>query len=283
MVNQESKYRKPVSGNKSERATTATQWLETLDTKYKEETNIAVEHSFYSELRESDILDDILDSPIVRKYDNTVNRVFCNDVVTCAKAAVTHAEKDKKICVLNFASYTTPGGGFLKGSTAQEEALCYATGLYPCLEKFKDKYEEHRHEETDGCYSHDYIYSQNVPFIVNGKCYFIDVLTMAAPNQKASKFSPVEDIFAERMELAFKIPAIYYGVDIILLGAWGCGAFGNDPDFVAAQWKAITEKYNGLYKEVVHPVLDGRMCQTFKEVILGQKRKAQTPKRNRKR
>ena len=90
---------------------------------------------------------------------------------------------------------------------------------------------------------------------------------MAAPNNKKSKYSPVEDIFAERMEYVFRI-GIDKEVDVILLGAWGCGVFGNDVKFVAETWKSLTHKYDGYYKEVVHPVLDKDMCKTFKNICL---------------
>lgn len=257
--NQKGGYRKPVQGNKGQRTSTAQEWLNTLNSKWFKETSRAVENT----TAYTDVYPEVFDIPDAR-YESTETKIFKNDVVTCAKAAVTHAKKGSKVLVLNFASYTSPGGGFLKGSTAQEEALCFSTGLYPCLESQKAWYEKHRETDTDRCYSNDYIYSENVPFIVNGKCYFVDVLTMAAPNN-ASKFSPVEDIFEERMECAYLI-AVERNVDILLLGAWGCGVFGNDPKFVASTWKKLTKEYDGRIKEVVHPILDEKMCKVFKEV-----------------
>lgn len=258
-TNQRGGYRKPVRGNKEERTMTAKQWLDHITLKWNKEVQRAVENT----TAYTDVYPEAFDIPDAR-YEKTETKIFKNDVVTCAKAAIIHAKRGSRVLVLNFASYTSPGGGFLKGSTAQEEALCFSTGLYPCLESQSKWYEKHKETDTDRCYSNDYIYSEDVPFIINNKCYFVDVLTMAAPNN-ASKYSPVEDIFEERMECVYLI-AMERNIDILLLGAWGCGVFGNDPKFVASTWKKLTEEYNGRIKEVVHPILDANMCKTFKEV-----------------
>ncbi len=49
------------------------------------------------------------------------------------EAAEVYAKQGKKVCVLNFASATNPGGGVVNGSSAQEECICRCTTLYPCL------------------------------------------------------------------------------------------------------------------------------------------------------
>ena len=255
------KQKRIIEGNKEERSQKARDWLKFLKDKYPEEFEKAKNNT----TTHRDIYPDCFDIPD-RRYERTTTRIFNNDVVTCAKAAVTHAEKGAKVLVLNFASFVNPGGGFMKGSTAQEEAICHSTGLYPCLSSNMEFYQENRQMDTDSCYTNDYIYSEDVPFIVNGKCYFVDVLTMAAPNNVKSKNSPVKDIFEERMECAFLI-GIEKKIDVILLGAWGCGVFGNDPQFVAETWRDLTREYSGYYKEVVHPVLDKDMFKTFKDVM----------------
>ena len=51
------------------------------------------------------------------------------------EAAECYAKQSKKVCVLNFASATNPGGGVVNGSSAQEECLCRCTTLYPCLKE----------------------------------------------------------------------------------------------------------------------------------------------------
>lgn len=245
--------------NKNERAESAANWLHYMTSKYMDKIRHSIERTVA-------VTDVTLDSiPIGEPtLNNTVTRVFKNDVCNCTYAAVSHS-RDAKVCVLNFASYKNPGGGFLKGAHAQEEALCNVSGLYPVLLAQTAWYEKHRNEDIDGCYSNDYIYSEDVPFIHNGKVFFVDVLTIAAPNTKATRRKDVNKIMKERMEVAIKV-AISKGVTVMLLGAFGCGAFGNDAKFVAEEWKRLIDKYYGYFREVVHPVIDVATYKVFKDV-----------------
>lgn len=245
--------------NKNERAESAANWLHYMTSKHMDK----IKHSIG---RTEACTDVTLESIVIGKpmLNNTITRVFKNDVCNCAHAAVSH-NSTEKVCILNFASYKNPGGGFLKGANAQEEALCGASGLYPVLLSQTAWYEKHRNENVDGCYSNDYIYSENVPFIHNGKLFSVDVLTIAAPNTKATRRKDVNKIMKERMEVAIKV-AISKGVTVMLLGAFGCGAFGNDAKFVAEEWKRLINKYYGYFREVVHPIIDVATYKVFKDV-----------------
>lgn len=96
---------------------------------------------------------------------------------------------EEKILLLNFASAKNPGGGFLRGSQAQEESLARSSGLYPCLQEIPEFYDR---DKGDTLYSSDAIYSENVPFIRDNQGHFLqdflmtDVLTIAAPNASAA-------------------------------------------------------------------------------------------------
>lgn len=264
-------YRKPAQSNKEDRAKKAHEWLDLLNSKYKQQVDAAVKNTTAVIFRGSkevpisgkDIF--VPECNLDCAFDSTVSKVFKNDVVSCIKAAVSHAGKEDKICVLNYASYSNPGGGFLKGSTAQEEALCYASGLYPCLVKQGEWYAKHCNENHAMLYSDDYIYSINVPFVINGKVYFVDVISIAAPNYAKSKYA-ANDIMEDRMELLYKIP-VRYGATTLLLGAWGCGVFGNETDVIANKWKDLSVRYNGLYKEIVHPVIDDENYKVFRKIF----------------
>lgn len=212
--------------------------------------------------------------PVQVKYETTKVSVFKNDVCVCAKAATAHADAGDKVCVLDFASYRNPGGGFLKGAVAQEESLCGMSGLFPILNNQKDIYERRLLlDNFDTVYNDDMFYCQDVPFMVNSSNMFnVDVIVAAAPNKSNSKvrkiFSSdeVTAILRQRMELVYLIPYLF-GANTLLLGAWGCGVFGNDVEAVAKHWNFLSkDRYNGLYKTVIHPVLDIEQYKIFKKI-----------------
>ena len=175
-------------------------------------------------------------------------------------------------CTLNFASYKNPGGGFIRGQFAQEEALCHASTLYPVLSHFKYEYDSRLKKLNNGLYNEDFIYSPRVRFLQMGIMelignYHTDVLTYAAPNMfRKSKDNPLYlPTLEKRMEIAYLIPRVQ-GANVLILGAWGCGVFMNDTELIAYNWKKLTQKYDGLYKVVVHPIPDQRNFNKFQQV-----------------
>ena len=154
---------------------------------------------------------------------------------------------------LNFASATHPGGGFLSGARAQEEYLARSSGLYACL-KNNPMYEFHR-SNYDPLYSNYAIYSPRVPVfrsddgLLLEEPYCVAIITSPAVN--ASQLDPARrsEIKSAMWRRILKVLSI--GVlqehDSIVLGAWGCGAFGNDSSEMARlfrmRWKRIL---NGL-------------------------------------
>lgn len=167
---------------------------------------------------------------------------------------------DSHGCILNFASYTHPGGGFIHGGATQEEALCHASALYPVLKSFQRVYEDRIKNKSlnNGLYNEDFIFSPCVPFCSTQysteNTFDCSVLTYAAPNMmRKPKTEHYYQVLEERMRIAYVYPSIH-GADTLLLGAWGCGVFCNNADFVAKTWDKLTREYDGLYKRVIHPV-----------------------------
>lgn len=251
------------NSNKDKRAKEAEHWLKTLDKDVnKLYVDKAIQNTTY-------YLSDAIVTPKMEvKYEKTNVAVYYNDISVCTKAALNHGSKEDHVCVLDFASFTNPGGGFLKGSLAQEEDLCRVSGLYPCLASKKDYYERHKSLNLDGRYNNDFIYVNDCPFFINGKVYLADIIVSAAPNLKRTDCSgdELDKLLRERMEIIFTQP-YSHGVNILLLGAYGCGVFGNDPKQVAEIWKDLIAKYDGVYKNVTFAVKDKDMSKVFKGVL----------------
>ena len=177
------------------------------------------------------------------------------------------------VCLLNFASYYRPGGGFLKGSYSQEESLCHVSGLYPVL-KAQHVYRDRAKETDTPCtYKSEVIYSVDVPFTTVpdtlGSPMLVDVLSCAAPNCNKvpiSKRKLVEEEIAKRLEACYLIPYMN-GTNVLILGAWGCGVFKNDVAYVAHVFSELNKKYGSLYEKVIYAIPNQNMRNTFEQVF----------------
>ena len=170
-------------------------------------------------------------------------------------------DKYSNIAMLNFASYKEPGGRFLEGSSAQEEALCHESYLYNVLEAFVDDYYTPNHDTlNNGLYKDNLLYVPNIYFSRNNNGKACDVIVCAAPNKGvAMRYGKVTT--TEYMDaLHSRIDAILYTaftnhVECLILGAFGCGVFRNDPMDVASTFKdLLTGKYAGAFHEVIFPI-----------------------------
>lgn len=156
-----------------------------------------------------------------------------------------------RTAILNFASYKFPGGGFLAGSRAQEECLCHESFLYNVLREFEESYyEKNRGELNRALYKHKALYSPNVVFEHNNEVCSFDVITCASPNfSTAEKFVTREEnnkVMRQRIRFVLDI-AKKNNVDTLVLGAWGCGVFRQDPEFVA---KCFAEECKSVLGDV---------------------------------
>ncbi|MFC3798903.1 TIGR02452 family protein [Cohnella sp. GCM10012308] len=189
--------------------------------------------------------------------------------VATVKAILNLVESGKEhVGVLNFASAKNPGGGFLNGAMAQEESLAASSGLYGTQLRHERFYKANR-----ACgsmmYTHHAIYSPDVVFFRDEKFILLpkpitaSVLTLPAVNygQVVLKGEDTElalRVMKERMRIALALFA-KNGDKNLILGAYGCGVFRNDPVKVAGWWKAllVEEGYGSLFEHITFAVLDG--------------------------
>lgn len=175
-----------------------------------------------------------------------------------------------RVAVLNFASATHPGGGVANGSSAQEESLCRASTLYPCLDTqwlSHDFYQMHRARHnplyTDACiwspgvvvFKTDTAFPEPRP---EEEWFRVDVLSCAAPNLRGE--APPADLqrIHERRGRHLLEIAAACGDEIVVLGAFGCGAFQNPPATVAAAYQKMLPEFEGRFREIHFAVFCGR-------------------------
>jgi len=187
------------------------------------------------------------------------------------------AYTNKKVCVLNFASAANPGGGVVNGASAQEESLCRCSTLYWNLdtpEMWNGFYQPHR-KDRDPLHNDDCIYTPDVvvfktdthqPETMEEKDWFhVNVITCAAPNLRekpsnahnpmagAKKVSitpkALLQLHEKRLRRILDLAAMNQN-EVVILGAFGCGAFQNDPNVVAMAMKKVIPEYLHVFETI---------------------------------
>ncbi|WP_339168754.1 TIGR02452 family protein [Paenibacillus sp. FSL R5-0341] len=202
-----------------------------------------------------------------------------------AASRLTVAEGREDVVCLNFASAKNPGGGFLGGSQAQEESLARATGLYPCIAQMDEMYEYNR-KQRSGLYSNYMIYSPDVPVIRDDedrlldKYYVSSFITAPAVNAGVVKERgeaddlQIESVMKERIRYILDVAATN-GHRTIVLGAYGCGVFRNEPAVVAKYFHDVLvgEGFKDSFERVVFAVYDRsagqRTLKAFQDRLTG--------------
>lgn len=195
---------------------------------------------------------------------------------TVAARRLADGGGDGGVAVLNFASARNPGGGYVRGAKAQEEALCRASALYETLLEAPEYYEVHRAGKST-FYTDRVIHSPGVPVFRDDRGELLDTpfragfLTSPAPNagtirrQEPERAREIPAALARRAGLVLEVAALH-GYRRLVLGAWGCGVFRNDPAQVAEAFRAaLTGRFAGTFGHVVFGVLDRdpRTRETF--------------------
>ncbi|RKH30101.1 TIGR02452 family protein [Corallococcus praedator] len=196
-----------------------------------------------------------------------------------AARRLVELEGVRNVFALNFASAVNPGGGFLTGAKAQEEDLARCSALYACLLKWPEYYEVNR-KVLSPLYTDHFLYSPEVPFFRNERYdllerpFPVSVLTAPAPNAKQLPVKDPEVALKLREVLfdrALKVlqMAAHHGHRTLILGAWGCGAFRNNPRDAAEAFARGLETMQGAFSRVVFAVYErdgqGPNLRTFRE------------------
>jgi len=226
----------------------------------------------------------------LEKINNEVNEVLINSENKETEIKVTNEttlnaakrlkqiEDYEKVACLNFASAKNPGGGFLNGSSAQEESLARSSALYPCIKQKKEMYDENK--KYDSALYLDYmIYSPEVPVFredsgsLLDNPYKVSMITAPAVNagvvrsrESKENENKIEKKMKYRIEKILSIALINKNRALVL-GAFGCGVFRNNPEDVADYFRKFVkedERFNSYFDKIVFAVLDrSRKTETY--------------------
>lgn len=177
-------------------------------------------------------------------------------------AAAFHSRESdydtKKICMLNFADALTPGGLVEIGEVTQEECLCRCSNLYESLilSRCMSQYYKYNQDFGNHLYSDRLIYSPGVLFFKHDTTYSqmqhpfkADVITCPAPSTHCNI-----DILIYRIKGILRAAGAN-GVETIVLGAWGCGAFGQDASVVGKAFGIALQECN-YFSEVIFAIIE---------------------------
>ena len=195
------------------------------------------------------------------------------------EAARPYAEQGLRTAVLNFASSTSPGGGVTRGASAQEECLCRVSTLYPCLmdERMWNLFYAPHRRAGNPLHNDDIIYTKDVLVLKDDdyrpleKPFAVDVVTCAAPNLRESASNAYNPDDGERADIApaellalherrgrrILSAAAANGAQALVLGAFGCGAFRNDPAIVAQAYATILPEFRRHFRAIEFAVFCG--------------------------
>ena len=185
-----------------------------------------------------------------------------------------------EIAVLNFANPVNPGGGVKYGAMAQEEDLCRKSTLYVSLksESVSEFYQFHK-KECDCFSSHSIIVSPNVEVFRSYNndllpyTFSVAVISCAAPifdgiKKKSYSYDEYTSLLYERIMGILSI-CEKMGYTKLVLGAWGCGSFSNDPKLMARLFYKALCQFNGSFKEIEFAVFGGaKNFDSFHEVMI---------------
>ena len=177
-----------------------------------------------------------------------------------------------KVCVLDPANFTRPGGNYLGGGWSPEEQICAESNLFPVLEGLKGSYHDANRQATRGGLNSDRaVYLTDIVFTTEGVTKKRDVLVMAPVNRRFALENHRSEAECD-MDLANRVEAIMRiaaanEVDTLVLHAFGCGFFENDPKVVAELFKSWIDANPGQIERVVFAIAGGPSLDVFRDVF----------------
>ena len=253
-----------------DRKAMAQETLEIMKQGYYEPEIIVIKEAMEQSIRRSILISPAEGGGILQKYNVCTNcgkpETRVDNISTVDAIRLLAEEGKTDIGVLNFASAKNPGGGFLNGAKAQEESLTVSGTLYPTLKAHEEYYKENRAHRSMmyldyGIYSPEVVFFRDGAFRLTETPVKASVLTLPAVNMgqvllKGENAEEAKRVMRRRMKLALGIFAEQKAKHLVL-GAYGCGVFRNDPREIAAWWRELLEEGMGQYfASVFHAVLD---------------------------
>ena len=217
------------------------------NTQFKEATELVKQQTFvYEELKKYK----------KEKKGTAVEFISGGTVETGYNSADEH-----RTAVLNFADAITPGGLVLVGGTTQEENICRCTNLYESITTGRcvTDYYRANAKTNGGIYLDNIIYSADVLVFRDDTDYsliepkYFDVITCPAPSQYIRNEHTAMKIYTRRIRNIIT-SAILNDAECLVLGAWGCGAFGQDPALISRAFVDVLNEYSGAFKRVVFAI-----------------------------
>lgn len=213
--------------------------------------------------------------------------VYKTDTLTVAQSMTLFPKN--VVTILNFASPYNRGGGVVNGAVAQEEFLCRCSNLYNHLDKYyiRDEFYEYNKKNSLDFYNPRIVISPEV-VVVKDKFYCslpeslwynVNVITSNAPIIRGKEYDPIElkKVLITRIRMILQAAAIFE-TNGLVLGAYGCGAFGNPPDIVAEAFRTVLydEGYVYRFNTIAFAILvtnerDQINYNTFYNVFEGEK------------
>eukprot|EP01083_Nonionella_stella_P027246 74995_1 len=220
----------------------------------------------------------------LRKYETMEIEINHETTLDCAYRLTSEYGMDSKIAMLNFSSARNPGGGWDTGAIAQEESIARSSTLIHAITQYQNEfYEYHKHHKSM-LYSHALIYSPQVVIMKHGNgvpieradgYYRCDVITSPAVNAKnyikrarhTDAWNVVEHVMRERCARVLEL-AMKYGNEYLILGAWGCGVFGNDSMMIGRIFaELLRDRYHNVFRKVVFAILDQKKKKPLDKFI----------------